>query len=39
MMIKAFAQTCMLPDEPLYESVAKLSEKYLLNLSLAQELQ
>jgi hypothetical protein len=25
--IKAFAQTCMLPDAPLYESVAKLSEK------------
>jgi hypothetical protein len=26
-MMKAFAQTCMLPDAPLYESVAKLSEK------------
>jgi hypothetical protein len=33
---KTFAQTCLVPNESLYESIAKLSERYLLNLNLTQ---
>jgi hypothetical protein len=35
--IKAFAQTCMLPDAPLYESVAKLSEKIFTEFEFSSE--
>jgi hypothetical protein len=34
--IKAFAQTCMLPDAPLYES-AKLSEKIFTEFEFSSE--
>jgi hypothetical protein len=37
--IKAFAQTCMLPDAPLYESVAKLSEKIFTEFEFQEQLQ
>jgi hypothetical protein len=31
------SQTCLVPNESLYESIAKLSERYLLNLNLTQD--